>query len=48
VEVAMNLPGGRVGVRDSKNLVNEEVLVFPRAAWEGFLSDITAGHFAAS
>ena len=48
VEVATNLPGGRVGVRDSKNLTSKEVLVFPRGAWVGFLSDVTAGHFAAS
>ena len=48
VEVATNLPGGRVGVRDSKNLPSGEVLTFSRDAWEGFLSDLAAGHFAAS
>lgn len=48
VEVALNLPDGRVGVRDSKNLPSEEVLMFTRGAWEGFLSDLAAGNFAAS
>lgn len=48
VEVATNLPGEGVGVRDSKDPASEEVLVFPRGAWEGFLSDITAGKFAVS
>jgi len=48
VEVAINLPGGRVGVRDSKDLTRDEVLVFTPGAWEGFLSDIAAGNFAVS
>jgi hypothetical protein len=47
VEVAINLPGGRVGVRDSKDLASE-VLVFSPSAWEGFVSDIADGHFAVS
>lgn len=48
VEVATNLPGERVGVRDGKDLASEEFLIFPRGAWEGFLSDITAGKFSVS
>lgn len=45
VEVATALPSGRVGVRDSKDLESGEFLSFTRGAWEGFLSDITAGNF---
>jgi hypothetical protein len=48
VEVATNLPGGRVGVRDSKNLQAGEVLQFSPGAWSGFVADVVAGHFAAS
>lgn len=47
VEVAA-LPGGRVGVRDNKNLASKEILVFTPTAWQGFLSDITAGDFVIS
>lgn len=45
MEVATALPSGRVGVRDSKDLESGEFLSFTRGAWEGFLSDITAGNF---
>jgi len=40
IEVA-DLSGGRIGVRDSKDLSGApDVLVFDRSAWGAFISDV--------
>lgn len=45
VEVAQ-LPGGVVGVRDSKDRhPGRVVLAFARPAWDGFLAGVRAGSF---
>jgi hypothetical protein len=45
VEVAA-LPGGLIGIRDSKNAAaSAPVLRFDRAEWEAFLEGVAAGEF---
>ncbi|MGW0245077.1 DUF397 domain-containing protein [Nocardia goodfellowii] len=46
VEVA-DLPGGRKGVRDSKN-PNGPTLVFTAGEWTAFLNGVHAGEFGES
>lgn len=43
VEVAF-LPGGKVGMRDSKNL-SGPALIFTRGEWDAFLSGTVDGEF---
>jgi len=44
VEVALNLPGGQIGVRDSKD-PDGPVLVFTADEWQAFVSGARAGEF---